>query len=133
MNEVFLIIAICSLLAVIFLVLKSVFRAVKPYLLQLIRFIQNRPYLKRICIISLICILSFVGFYTTKESPKPKADNQVGTHSRPEPMADPSLSPEEQREAIINQMRQDIKAGDIGLKQRGPGWNNSDELNEVQK
>jgi hypothetical protein len=48
-------------------------------------------------------------------------------------MADPSLSPEEQREAIINQMRQDIKAGDIGLKQRGPGWNNSDELNEVQK
>lgn len=133
MSEAFLIAAICSLLAVVFLILKLVFRAVKPYLLQGIRFIQNPPYLKRICIISLICILSFVGFYTTKESPKPKADNQVGTHSRPKPMADPSLSPEERREAISNQMRQDIKTGDIGVKERGLGWNNSDELNEVQK
>lgn len=131
MNEAFLIVAICSLFAVIFLVLKLAFRAVKPYLLQGIRFIQNRPYLKRICIISLICILSFVGFYATKESPKPKAANQVGTHSSPKPMAVPSMSPEERREAISNQMRQDIKTGDIGLKERGPGWNNSDELNDA--
>lgn len=133
MNEVFLIIAICSLLAVIFLVLKSVFRAVKPYLLQLIRFIKIRPYLKRICIISLICILSFIGFYATKEQPKPPVDNRAVTNSRPKPITDPSMSREEQQEAIENRWRQKIKDGDIGLKEHGPGWNNSDEFNEVQK
>ena len=43
------------------------------------------------------------------------------------------MSREEKREAIENRWRQKIKNGDIGLKERGPGWNNSDEFNEVQK
>ena len=70
MSQLFLVVAICSLLIVIFLILKSVFHTVKPCLKKLIRFIQIRPYFKRICIISLICILSFIGFYATKEQAK---------------------------------------------------------------
>lgn len=133
MSQMFLVVAICSLLIVTFLILKSVFHVVKPYLKQLIRFIQSRPYLKRICIISLICILSFIGFYATKEQPKPPVDNRTVTNSRPKPITDPSMSREEKQEALTNQFRQDIKNGDIGVKEHGPGWNNNDEFNEVQE
>lgn len=133
MSQMFLVVAICSLLIVTFLILKSVFHVVKPYLKQLIRFIQSRPYLKRICIISLICILSFIGFYATKEQPKPPVDNRAVTNSRPKSITDPSMSREEKQEALTNQFRQDIKNGDIGVKEHGPSWNNNDEFNEVQE
>ena len=133
MSQMFLVVAICSLLIVTFLILKSVLHVVKPYLKQLIRFVQSRPYLKRIFIISLICILSSIAFYATKEQPKPPVDNRTVTNSRPKPITDPSMSREEKQEAIENRWRQKNKDGDIGLKERGPGWNNGDEFNEVQK
>lgn len=133
MNQIFLIIAVGSLLIVILLVLKLLFRTLKPYLKQLISFIQSRPILKGICIVSLVCILSFIGFYATKEQPKPPVDNRAVTNSRPKPITDPSMSREEKQEALTNQFRQDIKNRDIGVKEHGPGWSNNDEFNEVQE
>lgn len=133
MSQMFLIIAVGSLLIVILLVLKVVLHAISPYLKQIISFIQSRPTLKRICIVSLICILSFIGFYATKEQPKPPVDSRAETHTRPKAITDPSMTREEKQEAITNHWRQKIKEGDIGLKEHGPGWNNSDEFNEVQK
>ena len=131
MSQLFLVFAICSLLIVIFLILKSVFHTVKPCLKKLIRFIQIRPYFKRICIISLICILSFIGFYATKEQPKPPVDN--GPHTRPKSITDPSMPLEGKREALENYFRKEAKNAGITLKEHGPGWNNSDEFNEAQK
>lgn len=52
MSQMFLIIAVGSLLIVILLVLKVVLHAISPYLKQIISFIQSRPTLKRICIAS---------------------------------------------------------------------------------